>query len=71
MLIINIFSISKKENRPKIKLKLDEHDWAVEFIAFILLIAIIVLQFIFYGKVPGRIPVYFIQSINNRHHKEL
>jgi len=51
-----------KENKktlPKIRIRRTTFDWAIEFVAFVFLVVLIVLPLIYYNHLPEKIPVHF------------
>jgi uncharacterized membrane protein len=47
------------ENHPVIKIRRETIDWVLEFIAFTFLLILIIIPFIYYSKLPEKIPVHF------------
>jgi uncharacterized membrane protein len=48
-----------KEERPRIKIPLNTHDFAIEFLGLSFLIILIIIPLIYYNRLPERIPVHF------------
>lgn len=48
-----------KEERPRIKIPLNTHDFAIEFLGLSFLIILIIIPLIYYNRLSERIPVHF------------